>query len=198
TIVAALPTGYFADSIRKPNTALNLSGRMEHALSKSQVLRAEAQRNHTFSDNLGVGDFDLPERGYNQTRTDNLFRLSTSGSIRRSLFNDFRLQFRSEDTAYASVSLAPAVQVLNAFNAGGAQIGGGRTVHQTDIADDLDISIGKHALRTGFLIEAGQFRTDIRRNAAGTFTFQPRRVQRRAADDLRAQRRRPSRQRLGR
>ena len=37
TIVAALPTGYFADSIRKPNTALNLSGRMEHALSKSQV-----------------------------------------------------------------------------------------------------------------------------------------------------------------
>jgi hypothetical protein len=136
---------------------------MEHALSKSQVLRAEVQRNHTFLDNLGVGDFDLPERGYNQTRTDNLFRLSTSGSIRRSLFNDFRWQFRSEDTAYASVSLAPAVQVLNAFNAGGAQIGGGRTVHQTDIADDLDISIGKHALRTGFLSEAGQFRTDIRR-----------------------------------
>ena len=63
------------------------------------------------------------------------------------------------------------MQVLNAFNAGGAQIGGGRTVHQTDIADDLDISIGRHALRTGFLIEAGQFRTDIRRNAAGTFTF---------------------------
>jgi hypothetical protein len=60
TIVTALPTGYFADSIRKPNTALNLSGRMEHTLSKSQVLRAEAQRNHTFSDNLGVGDFDLP------------------------------------------------------------------------------------------------------------------------------------------
>ena len=171
TIVAALPTGYFADSIRKPNTALNLSGRMEHALSTSQVLRAEAQRNHTFSDNLGVGDFDLSERGYNQTRTDNLFRLSTSGSIRKSLLNDFRFQFRSEETSYASVSLAPAVQVLNAFNAGGAQIGGGRTVRQTDIADDLDISIGRHALRTGFLIEAGRFRTDVRRNAAGTFTF---------------------------
>jgi Carboxypeptidase regulatory-like domain len=171
TIVAALPTGYFADSIRKPNTALNLSGRMEHALSRSQVLRAEAQRNHTFSDNLGVGDFDLVERGYSQTRTDNLFRISTSGSIRTSLFNDFRFQFRSEDTAYVSASLAPAVQVLNAFNAGGAQIGGGRTVHQTDIADDLDISIGKHAVRTGFLVEAGQFRTDIRRNATGTFTF---------------------------
>jgi hypothetical protein len=87
------------------------------------------------------------------------------------VFNDFRFQFRSEDTTYVSASLAPAVQVLNAFNAGGAQIGGGRSVRQTDIADDLDISIGKHAVRTGFLVEAGQFRTDIRRNATGTFTF---------------------------
>src|SRR5580765_1885015 len=171
TIVAALPTGYFADSVRKPTTALNLSGRMEHALSKSQVLRVEAQRNHTFADNLGVGDFDLAERGYSQSRDTNVFRLSTSGSIRKSLFNEFRFQFRSEETTFSSASLAPAVQVLNAFNAGGAQIGGGRHVQQTDIADDLDISIGKHALRTGFLIEAGQFRTDIRRNAAGTFTF---------------------------
>ena len=171
TIVAALPSGYFADSIRKPNTALNLSARMEHALSKSQVLRAEAQRNHTFSDNLGVGDFDLAERGYSQSRTDNVFRLSTGGSIRKSLFNEFRFQFRSEDTSFASASLAPAVQVLNAFNAGGAQIGGGRHVNQTDIADDLDFSRGKHALRTGFLLEAAQIRTDVRRNTTGTFTF---------------------------
>ena len=42
TIVAALPSGYFADSIRKPNNALNLSAPLEHALSKSQMLRAEA------------------------------------------------------------------------------------------------------------------------------------------------------------
>ena len=171
TIVAALPSGYFADSVRKPNTALNLTGRMEHALSPSQVLRAEAQRNHTFADNLGVGDFDLAERGYSQSRTENVFRASTAGSIRKSLFNEFRFQFRSEEATYTSASFAPAVQVLNAFNAGGAQIGGGRRVNQTDIADDLDISRGKHAIRTGFLIEAAQIRTDVRKNATGTFTF---------------------------
>jgi hypothetical protein len=171
TIVAALPSGYFADSIRKPNTALNLTARMEHALSKSQVVRAEAQRNHTFSDNLGVGDFDLAERGYSQSRTENVFRLSTAGSIRKSLFNEFRFQFRSEDTSFASASLAPAVQVLNAFNAGGAQVGGGRHVDQADIANDLDFSRGKHALRTGFLVEAAQIGTDVRKNATGTFTF---------------------------
>src|SRR5205814_355579 len=47
TVVAALPTGFFADSIRKPNDALNLDARIEHALTKSQMLRAEAQRSRS-------------------------------------------------------------------------------------------------------------------------------------------------------
>src|SRR4029434_8731685 len=61
TIVAALPSGYFADSVTKPNDALNVSARREHAWSKTQMLRAELQRNHTATENLGVGDFDLLE-----------------------------------------------------------------------------------------------------------------------------------------
>jgi hypothetical protein len=35
----------------------------------------------------------------------------------------------------------------------------------------LDISTGKHAIRTGFLVEAAQIRTDVRKNATGSFTF---------------------------
>src|SRR5947209_2575373 len=45
TIVAQLPTGYYADSIRKPNDAVNVTARLEHMLTKSQMLRAELQRN---------------------------------------------------------------------------------------------------------------------------------------------------------
>jgi hypothetical protein len=171
TIVAALPSGLFADSIRKPNDALNVTTRVEHALSKSQVLRGEFQRNHTFNDNLGVGDFDLLERGYSQTRTEDVFRLSTSGSIRKSLFNEFRFQFRKDATSYTPTSSAPAVIVLNAFNGGGAQLSGARGTNETNISDDLDISIGKHAMRAGFLFEEAQLSTDVRRNAGGTFTF---------------------------
>jgi hypothetical protein len=74
TIVAALPSGYFADSIRKPNDALNVTARLEHALSKSQMLRAELQRNQTSTENLGVGDFDLLERGYRQERSEQVLR----------------------------------------------------------------------------------------------------------------------------
>ena len=61
--------------------------------------------------------------------------------------------------------------VLNAFNSGGAQIGGTLDPTEFEIADDLDISAGKHALRAGFLVEGGRYRSNVRRNATGTFTF---------------------------
>ena len=171
TIVAALPSGYFADAFRRPNDKMNFSARVEHALTASQVLRAEFQRNHTFSGSLGVGDFDLAERGYDQTQTENVFRLSTSGSVRKSLFNEFRFQLRGVDTRTNPASSAPAVLVLNAFDAGGAQLSGTRGFDDIELADDLDIGKGKHAVRAGVLVEGGRYRTDELRNAGGTFTF---------------------------
>src|SRR5262245_27162957 len=171
TIVAALPSGYFADSIRKPTDTLNISARAEHALTRTQQLRIEAQRNHTVNDNLGVGDFDLAERAFGQTRDEAVLRVSLAGSIRTSLFNDFRLQFRTQDTAFDAATTAPAVLVLNAFNAGGAQLDGRRSGSDIEISEDVDISAGRHALRAGALLEAGRYETNERRNSTGTFTF---------------------------
>jgi hypothetical protein len=171
TIVAALPSGYFADSIRKPNNALNVTARFEHMLSTSQMLRAELQRNHTTADNLGVGDFDLPERGYSQARTEDVVRASTSGAIGKALYNELRLQWRSDEVAFAPVSTSPAVLVLNAFDAGGAQLAGSRGANLVSIVDDLDIARGRHAIRTGVQLDAGRYRTGELRNTTGTFTF---------------------------
>src|SRR5262245_53508563 len=100
TIVAALPGGYFNDSVRKPNDAINFSARLEHMLTPSQMLRAELQRNRTTLENLGVGDFDLAERGYTQSRTEDVLRASVAGSIRKTLYNELRLQWRAEEYAF--------------------------------------------------------------------------------------------------
>src|SRR5262245_30823681 len=67
TIVAYTPGGFLNGSVRKPNDTLNVTARLEHSLTTSQMLRAEAQTNHLRLDNLGVGDYDLPERGYAQS-----------------------------------------------------------------------------------------------------------------------------------
>ncbi|WP_410961958.1 hypothetical protein, partial [Salmonella sp. SAL4359] len=69
------------------------------------------------------------------------------------------------------LSDAPAVLVLDAFNSGGAQIGGGRTVTDFELASDLDYAKGRHSARAGFLLEGGRYRSDDVRNFSGTFTF---------------------------
>ena len=171
TIVAALPSGHVTDSVRKPNDAVNVTARLEHAVSKSQMLRAELQRNETTAENVGVGDFDLLERGYSQERLESVVRTSMAGAIGKALYNELRVQWRSEDVSFAPTSTAPAVVVLNAFGAGGAQLSGARGANVFTLADDLDISIGRHAIRTGVLLDAGRYHTDERRNTGGTFTF---------------------------
>ena len=94
-----------------------------------------------------------------------------TGSLRTRAFNEFRFQWRSQDTAFTPASEAPAVLVLNAFDSGGAQIAGAQAAGGLEIADDLDIAVGRHALRTGWLVEAGRYDDDVRRHTAGTFTF---------------------------
>jgi hypothetical protein len=171
TIVAALPTGYYSDTVERPNDAMNFSVRVEHAMSTTQNLRFEFQRNHTFDDNLGVGDYDLQDRAYQQTREQNVFRASLAGSIRKAMFNELRVQWQSDDLSSQAANFKPAVMVLNAFNSGGAQIEGGRRDTIVEVADDLDVAAGRHAIRAGTLIEAGRYSTNELRNATGTFTF---------------------------
>jgi hypothetical protein len=171
TIVAATLAGSFADTVRRPNDAAHLSARIEHALSSTQQLRVELQRNHNATSNLGVGNFDLESRAYSQTRNDTVVRGSMAGSIGKAIYNEARLSFRDRDTRSASATQAPTISVLNAFTSGGAQIDGTRGTTEFEFADDLDIAKGRHAVRAGTLIESGRYRTAESKNTLGTFTF---------------------------
>ncbi|HSL20466.1 MAG TPA: TonB-dependent receptor [Vicinamibacterales bacterium] len=171
TVVAALVDGAFSDVVRRPTDRMNFNARVEHALSKTHALRVEVQRGETDNRNLGVGDFDLAERAYDREVNSRLFRVSESGPVGKSLFNEARFQVNWTNTLSTPLVATPAVQVLNAFSAGGAQISGGRDAREVEIVDNVDINSGRHAMRAGFLFEAGRYRSDESRNSNGVFTF---------------------------
>lgn len=171
TIVAAIPSGPVTRNVRRPADARNVSLRVEHGLTASQQLLAEVQRNHGVSDNLGVGNFDLEDRAYRQTRDEQLFRGSLTGGIGRALYNELRASLRRRDITSVSAVRAPTTVVLNAFSSGGAQVDGSRLSAEWELADDLDIARGRHALRGGLLLQGGRYETSEWRNALGTFTF---------------------------
>jgi hypothetical protein len=171
TIVAALPEGRFSDVVRRPSKTMNLSARLEHVLTKTHTLRAEYQRNANRLDNLGVGDFDLPERAYTNDAAEHILRFADTGTIGKRLVNETRWQMRWQEVVKSSASNASTIIVQNAFTSGGSQLQGARNLREMEFADNVDFVFGKHSLRAGALYEYGHYRSDERQNANGTFVF---------------------------
>jgi hypothetical protein len=170
-VFAALPGGSRSVPVRRPSDRMNVNGRIDHALTKTQTLRATFQQNQNDQRNLGVGNFDLSERAYARTSDDRVFRLSESGPWSRNVFAESRFQIHWLSTEAASATEVPTVRVLDAFTAGGAQQAGGRRSTEIEWATNIDWAKGKHAARAGALIEGGSYRSDSRTNYLGTYTF---------------------------
>src|SRR5688572_4675201 len=170
-IFATLPTGTFSDLAYRPSRRLNIDARLEHVLTKTHTARLQFQRNAGLQNNLGVGDFDLPARGYGQEQTEYIARFADSGVIRKKYFNELRVQARWLQTEARSVSIGQTILVPGAFNDGSAQRFGGRKQFDLEIADNVVYALEKHGVRFGGQFEAGRYRSDESTNRLGTFQF---------------------------
>jgi hypothetical protein len=81
--------------------------RYEHALTRTQTLRAEYQGWDAAGDNLGVGEFELPERAFGDDSRGHIARLSAIGTIGTHFLNDLRFEY--VDIASEVTSLSDAV-----------------------------------------------------------------------------------------
>ncbi len=170
TIRAERPDGLLS-TVSQANTGrLDFVGRFEQSLGP-HLLRAEVQRRTQQQDGLGVGSFDLPERAYDAHRTEDFLRLSDTGTLGRHFTTEARAQVHLLDTSSQAATDAPAVLVLGAFNAGGAQVAGGGHDVELELSEDLGYARGRHTLRAGGLLEGGHYRSDAVTNLGGTFTF---------------------------
>jgi hypothetical protein len=170
-IFATLPTGTFSDLAFRPSRRMNLDARLEHVLTKTHTARFQFQRNAGVQNNLGVGDFDLPSRGFAQDQTEYIARFADSGVVGKKFFNELRLQARWITTEARSVTLGQTILVPGAFNDGSAQRSGGRRQLDFEVADNIDYALEKHGLRFGVQLEAGGYRSNERTNPFGTFQF---------------------------
>lgn len=170
-IFATLPSGAVSDLAYRPSRRLNLDARIEHVLTKTHTARLQFQRNANVQNNLGVGDFDLPSRGFSQDQIEYIARFADSGVFGKKFFNELRLQSRWLTTEARSATLGQTILVPGAFNDGSAQRNGGRRQLDFDLADNVDYALEKHGLRFGVQLEAGGYRSNDSVNEFGTFQF---------------------------
>ena len=170
-LLAAVPDSTIAQAVRRPTERYNLNARFDQALSRDHMLRFNYTRAASETGNLGIGGFDLPERAYSTTTSDNTLRVSENGALGRRFFSESRLQVHWLDTDSVSSLELPTLRVLDAFTSGGAQQAGGRDVVDFEAATDLDYVRGAHSMRAGVLLEGGRYQSNELSNYLGTFTF---------------------------
>jgi hypothetical protein len=171
TIVARTLEGTVTDQVRRPVDAVNFSARLEHLLGGGNTLRAEFSRRDSTRSNLGVGDFDLPERAFESEAVTDTLRARNTKVYGRKLFGETRFELSRSETAQSSLSDRPAIRVLDAFTAGGAGQSGVRSGRQFTVTQNFDLPVKKHALRFGAEINGGWWDSNQQSNANGTFTF---------------------------
>ena len=63
-VYAAVPGRARDGAVRRPSDRLNFNLRVDHALNKAHTLRGSFQQNGNEQRNLGVGNYDLPDRAF--------------------------------------------------------------------------------------------------------------------------------------
>lgn len=172
TIVANPPAGQVNALAVVPTDAMNFSARVEHLLGGSSQLRMEYARRQSERSNLGVGDFDLPERAYATDNSTDTFRLRTTNVIGKKVFSELLFEFNDTTNATLPGSIQPTIRVNEAFTAGGAGQSGVRNAREIQIQQNFDFTLGrKHSFRTGVMLESGWWDSTQRSNGNGMYTF---------------------------
>lgn len=173
TILAQTPAaGTVAGLARNTTDGLNATFRLDHDLGQGAQIRAEYSRRSNTRGNLGVGDFDLAERAFDNDTVSDTFRVRNTRVIGKKLFSELKFEFTSSDATTTSLSSAPTVRVNDAFTSGGAGQSGVRSSREIEIAQNFDFTVRRrHSMRAGVLFEAGWWNSTQQQNANGTYVF---------------------------
>ncbi len=171
---AALLTGTRSEAlaIRRPREQMSVNANLDHALTKDQTLRLNFNRNGFSNRNLGIGNYDLPERAYETESSTYSFRAQHVGPLGRRFFTNSRLQISWNQSETQSSLEAPTIRVLDAFTSGGQQLSGGSRNRYANVASDLDYVRGIHSMRLGLVMDGQWSHSDSTSNYLGTYTFE--------------------------
>jgi hypothetical protein len=170
---AVLPDGTRAETLnlRQPSNNTNFNLVVDHALTRDQTLRIGVNTGRNSRENMGIGNYNLPERGFSQKQNQNSIRIQEAGPIGRRSFINTRLSYNWIDLDMQSATDAPTIVVLDSFTSGGAQQRQVADVRQATLASDIDYVRGIHSWRGGVQIDGNWFTASSSFNYLGTYTF---------------------------
>jgi Carboxypeptidase regulatory-like domain len=161
----------YSDIVKAFQRRLLITPRVDYQLNDRNVLTFRYNITQSSVDNFGIGQFDLPSRGYRLENRFDTFQVSEN-YLAGSWVNDIRYQFYRWDHNTIPDQTATTVQVLGAFTNGGAQVGrSSDTQTNHEFQDYVSVLHGAHTWRFGVRLRESIDNSVARASFNGLYTF---------------------------
>jgi hypothetical protein len=164
----------FLESVATPSRVDSFSLRTDLIAANSHLFAVEYARAKEANRNVGLDSgLDLPERAIDRDVDDHTARIAAVSTFGPFVTSEFRARLRQQTLREAALTTAPAVLVLDAFNAGGNQAAlqqhrhtrEATLTHVVSFADDLQ------SIRGGVQLDLLTVGEQRQVNHGGTFVF---------------------------
>lgn len=168
------PEGALVNSLapRRPRENMFIFGTFDYAVTRDQTLRVRYSHDEFTSKNIGVGGWDVLERGFTSEDSNHSVQIQEAGPLGRRFFINTRASINWSNSKAHSLFEAPTIRVIEGFTMGGQQRRGGVRSKNLNLQSDLDYVRGIHSVRTGIHLDGGSYRSNDSQNYLGTYTFE--------------------------
>jgi hypothetical protein len=171
TLQAVTPEGPISAAVVRPNIDEEYNGRIQYQLPQNHLLTLNFEYGSETSENEGVGGFTLPERATESDGSGWNLQVREVAPLTERLVNEVRFGFRRERSRTTPVNQAVAINVLDAFEGGGATEFNRETQRDFQFANQMSYARGPISLKMGLQGDYVRSETLNRDNFLGTFEF---------------------------
>jgi len=170
-INAATPDGNLVENFPTLGEDVHGFARLDFKLSRKHQATLSYKYKDKSRRNQNVAAFNLPSRATDTLDRENEVRFFETATGSEGFLNEARFTYKNQPTNTASLFNQPAIAVLDAFSAGGAQLSQ-RQGEQVTILQDIATAIkGSHTVRFGVTVRPRYFDAVNASNFGGTFSF---------------------------
>lgn len=170
-IVAVVPNRGKEEKGKSSGNFLVSSIGIDHNINKNYTLNLSYELEKMNSENVGVGELSLSERGFSINTINHSVKISGWGIINKKYVNELRLKITKEKSAIVPNTRTPAIIVLNGFSIGGANVDNNTVVEKAYITDNLLFDLGKNTIKIGGELELERNKAFSADNSNGVFIF---------------------------
>jgi hypothetical protein len=167
-----LLAGPFTDTFLSYLRRTGVTPRIDYQLSANHTLSVRYSFNRDDVQNAGVGGLNLISRGYHSVTDSQTVQVTETAVLGAGVINETRFQYYRPTSLSVANTPGYALQVLGAFNGGGAQLGRTTDVQNTyELQNYTTVLRGAHAFKFGVRLRGANEANVSPQNFGGTFTF---------------------------